>query len=171
MFLVDHDLKLRAIEPSDAETLYALINDPEIEAMVVGWSGPVSLASQAEWISRIRPDDFRYAVEVAGQVCGVAIVHPVDFKNRTANVNIKLLNGVGGRGIGTRTIRLLTAFLFRELDLEVVTAGVLDDNIPSQKMFLRSGFVQDGVLRSRVFKAGTRHSIIQYSILRGEFEG
>lgn len=170
MFLVDGDLKLRAIEPTDDRVLYTLINDPGIESAVVGWSGPVSLASQADWISKICPDEFRYVVEVAEQICGVAMINPVDFKNRTANVNIKLLHDHAGRGVGTGTIRLLAGFLFRELDMEVVTAGVLENNIPSRRMFERLGFVQEGVLRSRVFKAGARQSIIPYSMLRAEYQ-
>lgn len=169
MILSDGDLRLRAIEPSDAELLYTLINDPEIESKVVGWSGPVSLASQTDWISRVRPDEQRYVVEVEGSPCGVAIANPIDFKNRSANLNIKLLPGHQDKGLGGRTIHLLTKYLFLELGMEIVTAGVLETNMRSQKLFESAGFTREAVLRSRVFKSGRRQGIVQLSILRSEY--
>lgn len=168
MFLNDGDLRLRPIEPSDADILYTLINDPEIESKVVGWSGPVSLASQTDWIARVRPEEQRYVIEVEGSPCGVVTANPIDLKNRSANLNIKLLPRHQGKRIGGRTIHLLTTYLFNELGMEIVTAGVLETNTPSQKLFESAGFTRDAVLRSRVFKSGMRQGIVQYSIVRSE---
>lgn len=171
MFLSDGNLRLRAIEPSDAEVLYMLINDPEIQSNVLGWSGPVSLASQAEWIARICPDDQRYMIEVDGSPCGTAMASQLDFKNRSVSIGIKLLSGHQGKGVGKRTIRLLTNYLFQELGMEIVTAGVLESNIQSQKLFESAGYTRDAVLRSRIYKSGNRQAIVQFSILRSEHLG
>lgn len=46
MILKDDIVLLRAIEEDDARVLMDLINDPEVENSVFGWSYPVSLSSQ-----------------------------------------------------------------------------------------------------------------------------
>lgn len=169
MFLIDEDMRLRAIEPTDQQLLYLLINDPDVERAVVGWTGPVSLASQLDWVSRLRPDDFRYAIDVAQTPRGVAIISPIDFKNRSANIHIKLLESQRGQGLGARAVKLMLDYLFRELDMEIITAAVLEYNLPSRRLFEKCGFVRDGMLRSRIYKAGARHGVIQYSIVRAEY--
>lgn len=169
MILTDGELNLRAIEPRDADALYDLINNPEIESLVVGWSGPVSLASQEDWIERLAPEDLRYALEIRSTICGTSHIHPIDFKNRSANINIKILPGFQGEGIGARSVRLMLDYLFNQLDIVVVTAGVLEGNVGSNRLFESVGFRLDGVLRSRIYKAGRRWDLMQYSILRDEY--
>lgn len=169
MFLIDNDLRLRAIEPTDDHVLYQLINDPDVARQIVGWSGPVALASQSAWASSVGAQEFRYIIEHDGVGSGVVMLNPVDFKNRCANVHIKLFHAARGRGLGKRAIRLIIALAFEELDMAIVTAGVLDSNSPSQRLFESIGFIKDGVLRSRVHKSGARRGIIQYSMLREEY--
>ena len=92
MILKDDIVLLRAIEEDDARVLMDLINDPEVENSVFGWSYPVSLSSQKKWISNITNDTaVRYIIEVGQEAVGVAIISSVDMKNRTSNMNIKLL--------------------------------------------------------------------------------
>lgn len=46
MILKDDVVLLRAIDENDADVLMSLINDPEVESSVMGWSYPVSLLDQ-----------------------------------------------------------------------------------------------------------------------------
>lgn len=46
MILKGEKVILRAIEREDQEFLKEMINDPELEKLVVGWSFPVSLEMQ-----------------------------------------------------------------------------------------------------------------------------
>ena len=43
---------LRAVELEDMELLRGMLNDPEMEKAVVGWSFPVSKYSQQKWYNR-----------------------------------------------------------------------------------------------------------------------
>lgn len=167
---VDGSMVLRAIEPSDRAVLYTLINEPDVESGVVGWSGPVSLYSQDAWASSIKPDEFRYLIEVDGQPAGVAQIAPIDLKNRSGNCNIKLLPRSQGKGVGFRAIGMLLNYCFLELDLEIMTATILETNTASRALFEKSGFRLDGVLRSRVFKGGKRVALTHYSLLRAEYD-
>ena len=51
MILKDDVVLLRAIEEDDANVLMNLINDPEVENSVFGWSYPVSLTKKMDFES------------------------------------------------------------------------------------------------------------------------
>ncbi|MGB4386110.1 MAG: GNAT family protein [Caldicoprobacterales bacterium] len=171
MLLIDDDLKLRAIEYRDADFLREMINDPEIEKMVLGWSLPVSEQKQIEWINNLKVDDMKFIIDLNGQAVGMASITNLDFKNSVAGLNIKIGSGeYRGKGIGTRTINLLIKYCFDELNLNCLTANILEYNIPSQKLFEKCGFRRDGVLRSRVYKGGKYHNVYAYSLLRSEYK-
>ena len=170
MILRDEKVVLRAIEESDAEILMVLINDPEIEGSVYGWSYPVSLVSQKKWIANMTNDTTaRYAIEFEGGMVGTAIISSIDFKNRTANMNIKLLKSARGKGVAARTVGLMIKYCFEELNLHCLTANVLEGNAASSNLWLKYGFQQDGILRDRVFKKGEYHNVIAYSLLKEEY--
>ncbi len=170
MLLVDNNIKLRAIEHKDATLLQEMINDPEMEKMVVGWSLPVAEHKQIEWINGLKANDMRFIIEVDGIAIGMASITGFDFKNAIANLNIKIKDGdFKGKGIGTRTIKLLIKYCYDELNLNCLTANILEYNIISQKMFEKCGFKKDGILRSRVYKMGKYHNILSYSLIRSEY--
>ncbi len=171
MILYDDIITLRAIEEDDASVLQSMINDPEIESSVVGFSYPVSMAEQKKWISCIKDDkNIRYAIDDGSGIIGVAIISAVDFKNRVANLNIKLLKTVRGKGYAKRAVSLILRYCFYELNLNCVTANVLANNTPSNNLWLNLGFNIDGVLRQRVYKNGQYIDLLAYSLLRDEYD-
>ena len=170
MILKDDIVLLRAIEEDDARVLMDLINDPEVENSVFGWSYPVSLSSQKKWISNITNDTaVRYIIEVGQEAVGVAIISSVDMKNRTSNMNIKLLKSARGSGIATHALNLIIQYCFEELNMHCLTANVIERNEDSRKLWLKLGFNEDGILRQRIYKNGTYHNIVSYSLLKEEY--
>ena len=170
MILIDNNVILRAIEQKDGFLLKDMMNDPEIEYMVIGWSFPVSEKNQTDWINNLKSNEPRFIIEYSNEAIGIASITNLDYKNSTANLNIKLQNGdYKGKGIGTRTIQLLIKFCFEELNLNCITANILEYNIPSQKLFEKCGFYKEATLRSRVYKKGKYHNILTYSLLRNEY--
>lgn len=171
MILKDDVVLLRAIDEGDAEVLMDLINDPEVESSVCGWSYPVSLSAQKRWINNLTNDTIvRYAIEVSGKMVGVAIISSIDMKNRTANMNIKLLKFARGNGYAMRAMRLIVSYCFDELNMHCLTANVIERNVGSRKLWEKMGFCQDGILRERIYKNGSYHNIIAFSLLKDEFD-
>lgn len=171
MILIDGNLILRAIEHKDAELLREMVNDPKIEKMVLGWSLPVSEHKQLEWVNKLKSDDMKYIIEVAGEAIGMSSITNLDFKNSTATINIKIKGEQNkGKGIGSKTIRLLIKYCFEELNLNSLMANILEYNTSSYKMFEKFGFKRDGILRSRIYKNGKYHNVLSYSLLRNEYK-
>ena len=76
---------LRALEPSDMPYLREMINDPEMERMVIGWSFPVSEKQQMDWYNRVISDNknFRFAIMYEDMFVGVSTLTQIDWKNRS----------------------------------------------------------------------------------------
>ena len=170
MILYDDVIKLRAIDEEDALDLMNMINDPEIENSVVGYSFPVSLAQQKKWISNLNNDStVRYAIDAQEKFVGLVSVSNLDLKNRTGNLNIKLLKNARGKGYAGRAVKLLIAYCFEELNLNCLYANVIERNKDSKKLWETLKFNLDGVFRQRVYKNGEYHNIVSYSYLREEY--
>jgi RimJ/RimL family protein N-acetyltransferase len=170
MILKSDKVFLRAIEEDDAPVLMNLINDPEVESLVFGWSYPVSLSAQKKWISNTSDDStVRYAIESEKKTVGVAIISSIDMKNRSANMNIKLLKEARGKGIATTAVSLMVKYCFEELNMHCLTANVLEKNTESSKLWMKFGFRKEGLLRDRVYKNGIYQNVIPYSLVKEEY--
>ena len=171
MNLGNNDIILRAIEDKDLDLLYNMINDPDIEKNVFGWSFPISKQNQLEWMKTERKDgNIRFVIEYNNFPVGVVSLSNIDFKNRTTNLNIKLLKNYRGKGIASRSIKILIEYVFEELNLNLITASVLEYNKESLLLWEKNGFTREANLRARIFKNGKYNNIVIFSLLRDEYE-
>ena len=73
-----------------------------------------------------------------------------------------------GQGSMTRAIRLFCGWIFDELAIDRIQAGIEPGNAPSHALIQRAGFAHEGTLRSLFPLKGRRRDIVSYSLLRGE---
>ncbi|KAK9671262.1 hypothetical protein RND81_12G017800 [Saponaria officinalis] len=72
-----------------------------------------------------------------------------------------------GRGIATWAVEMVASTIFEErLELERVEALVDVENIGSQKVLKKAGFVKEGVLRKYCILKGKIRDMIMFSFLR-----
>jgi diamine N-acetyltransferase len=160
---------LRSIEAEDAEFLRSMINDPEMEAYVIGYSFPVSKAAQEEWIRSLsdRKNELRAIIDVNGEAIGAAMLTNIDFKNGTAEIHIKIAEKKNRKcGYGKDTISSLTEYAFDELRLNCIYCSIREDNMSSQRLFESCGYQYEGILRRRMFKSGRYFDLKSYSAIR-----
>lgn len=164
---------LRAIEKEDMEFLREMINNPELERNVVGWSFPISKYEQEKWFeSQVQnKDNIRYIIEVDGERIGVVTITNIDWKNRKACHGIKLCNDkIKGKGYGTDTVMTIMKYAFEELQLNKLYSTILDYNIPSMNLYKKCGWSVDGVLRESTFKGNQYVNEMAVSILKKDYE-
>ncbi len=163
---------LRDVKNTDASLLMELNNDLEISKYVVGTPKRVTLEEQLKWMEKLKfeTNTKRFIVEYNGESVGTVILSSIDEANLTANMNIKLLRTVHGKGIGKQSLKLALKYCFNTLNLFCVTAHILSYNTASIALFESCGFTKEGMLRSRVVKQGKRFDLLSYSILSCEFE-
>lgn len=121
--------------------------------------------------SRLRGEDLNFAVVDAtdpDHVWGGASVHEVDLDQARAAVGYWLVPDVRGRGVATRTLRLLAGWTFDRLAVARLELTCAPDNDASRRVAERCGFVREGVLRSHMrFKGGRRDTVV-FGLLPGE---
>ena len=163
---------LRALEVADMPYLREMINDPEMERMVIGWSFPVSEKQQLEWYNRVIGDNrnFRFAITYGDKFVGVSTLTQIDWKNRSADHGIKLCNRTPKRiGIGFDSVYATMRYAFEELQLNRLYTTILDYNIASQKLYAKCGWQVEGNYRQSVFKNNAYHDEMPVAILRDEY--
>ena len=165
---------LRAMEESDQDMLLEMINDPELEKLVVGYSLPSSREQQMAWF-RSNQNDMRnirlvICTEQDGPV-GFANIVNIDWKNRSALHGMKLVSRqFGARGIGTDTVMAVMRYSFEELQLNRLDSAILHYNEPSKKLYCgKCGWSIEGVRRRAVYKGNQLHDEMMIGILRDEY--
>lgn len=102
--------------------------------------------------------------ELLGSIGIVAL----DAEERHCEIGYWLAPWARGRGIMTRSIRLLCRWIFDELGILRIAAFVEPDNLASQRTVERAGFTREGLMRSLFENKGRRRDAISFSLLPHE---
>jgi selenocysteine lyase/cysteine desulfurase/RimJ/RimL family protein N-acetyltransferase len=170
-------VRLREATLADAEVVDARAADPTRlgEFNDLGAPRPPSLvANLAHGKRMVGPDRGSLLVERIedGAVIGDVGWHTVSYgpneASRAFNIGISLDPEARGQGFGTQAQRLIAEVLFDLYDLDRVEASTDIDNVAEQRSLEKAGYTREGVLRRAQFRAGGRHDLVSYSILRDD---
>jgi [ribosomal protein S5]-alanine N-acetyltransferase len=175
-FLVGPRIILRSLQPEDAQGPYLhWLNDADVcrgNAHHVYPYGPeaavayirASIETQQHLILAIvLRKDGRHIGNIALQD-----IHPI---NRAANFAVLIGDKKAwGKGFGREAGRLLFNHGFSSLNLRRIACGTLEDNAAMRSLALSLGMKQEGRRRQSVFKRGRYVDMIEYGVLRSEYE-
>lgn len=85
---------------------------------------------------------------------------------QSCSVGYWLSAAMGGRGLATAALRDIKATAFGELGLHRIQAETLPNNVPSQRVLARNGFVRIGFAPRYLKIAGRWQDCILYQIIR-----
>jgi len=75
-----------------------------------------------------------------------------------------------GKGYATEAASILVDYIFLSKDIVRIQADTNADNVASQRVLDKVGFIREGILRKTHFVHGTWRNFIQFSILREEWK-
>lgn len=167
-------LSLRPIELNDDIVLQQLINNPYVSENVVGWTFPVSLFSQKNWIQS-NNNNLSYRLVVVdnqtNEAIGITGLWDIDWHNQSALSAIKLLPSYKGKGLGTEILMLTMAWAFYNVGLRRLHSTILDFNGPSLGLYIKKcGWRVEGRQREAIFRKGEWHDLYSVAILKREFD-
>ena len=168
MELSDGVVFLRPLELADAPAVAAACGDPEIARFIPGIPVPYGLDhAQAylleaglAWAARTR---CAFAiVEAEGvELCGTIDVGPAEI----ASIGYWIACESRGQGLATRALVLLSRWALSEGGVQRLEFTTHLENVASQRVAEKAGFVREGVLRSHIrFREGRRDSVL-FSLL------
>lgn len=166
-------VRLRPARSEDLDWLVAACGKPsafgEFEPFFIGEAE--SLRRRFEQDGLLAEDFTRLVIEDrAGRRVGLAGVDEVDLHSRVARISATILEPAErGKGLGTDAHRALVSYLFLHRGLLRIEAFVAAGNTAARAVMKRLGFVEEGVLRSRVFAHGQRHDVVVLGLLHDDW--
>ncbi len=100
-----------------------------------------------------------------------AVVGRVNLNNivrgaaQSASLGYWLARASGGRGVATAAVHDITRLAFAELGLHRIQADTLVDNVPSQRVLARNGFVRIGLAPQYLKIAGRWQDCILHQLV------
>jgi RimJ/RimL family protein N-acetyltransferase len=143
----------------DAEALRAMLRDPEALRLTGSRHHPADLppwdaAAEdgfAAWYGtrNAQPDRLDLAVvDLASDRCvGEVVLNDFDAGNRSCSFRTILGPDGRDRGLGTEAVRLIIGYGFEQLGLHRISLEVYAFNPRARRVYEKTGFVAEGVLR------------------------
>ncbi len=164
-------LLIRILEKGHLEKLRRLRNDPKTNEHLTSIL-PVNEHIQEEWFRKLCLDDSRmyFAIEDAkGRFLGMIRCDEWDRINRSIRIGMDIAPEQRRKGIATEAYRLFIQYLFEELGLHRIWLLVIGFNKPAMALYLKLGFVREGVQRRAVYRHNRFHDYIMMSLLKTEY--
>ncbi len=170
-------IKIRKIRKSDAEAIAENINDKELIRRLANPHIPYpykvsdarSFIAHAIWAWK-KGTQYVFAVEDNGEFVGIIDLHEVDKRNKKAAVGAWLGRKYWGKGYGTKALKLILQFAFKELKLHRVEGIAFEWNVASRRIMEKVGFKFEGMRRESFKLNGKYQNEVIYGILRDEFK-
>ena len=163
-FLTGPNLRLRAIEPGDLDTLYDWENDTSVWK-VSNTLTPFSRFQLEEYVLNAQNDIFavrqlRLMIDLLqsadGIVKSVGSVDLFDFDpfHFRAGVGIMIMEESREKGFAREAMQILIPYAFNTLRLHQLYCNISPENLPSLHLFEKLGFERCGIKRDWVNEAG-----------------
>ena len=106
----------------------------------------------------------------SGGFIGMCAIANIDNANMRAELGYWIGRRHWGKGYGKEAVRLMLHFAFATLRLNRVCARVVVGNERSIGLLGALGFKEEGIAREGIFHMGRFMDVIQFSIIRSEYE-
>ena len=167
---------IRPAKPEDVSRYYEQNYcplDKEV-ARLTGCKEEFSKEEVVSFFMKSIEEDNRYfflIIAPNGEIIGESVINEIDWDLRYANFRIALYRQEErGKGIGTWATRITCDFAFEKLKLHRLELDVYSFNPRAEKVYLKSGFKREGVLRDAILDGDKYADVILMSILENEWK-
>lgn len=174
--LADQVVMLRAWKPEDVPAMVMGFADPTVQRF--SWTKATPYTEEEAISFFIRQEEARQRGEelcfafvepaTPSAVLGGGSLYDIDVEQGRAAVGYWLSPVSRGHGVATHATRLMARWAFEGLGVARLELTCGPDNVQSQAVAERCGFVREGVLRSHMPFKGGRRDTVMFSLLPGE---
>ncbi|KAJ8549016.1 hypothetical protein K7X08_032723 [Anisodus acutangulus] len=161
------NISLRPIEISDIDHFMEWATDENVSQFCT-WDTYTSKTQAFEFLNNIAiPHPYLRAICINNRAIGSISVTPNSgLDSCRAELGYVLAHKYWGKGIATRAVKMVTSVVFSEFPyLERLEALVDVDNIGSQRVLEKAGFLREGILRKYLVLKGKSRDIVICSFL------
>lgn len=175
--LETHRLRLRPLSQADAPALQQAASQPQVADTLISLPHPYPEGEAARYISRQAAtyeagEAVTFVVErkLEPGLGGIIEMRAIELEHSQAELSFWLAVGLWGQGYMSEALRPLLRFGFEDLGLNRLYAYHMTKNPGSGKVLQKNGFVQEGLLRQRVRKAGVFEDVKLWAILHADWQ-
>lgn len=171
------EFRFRELMLSDKQDYFDMMSDPEVVQYLSDEDVPDTLEKAESEIKfwgglfyRRQTIFWGIAEKETDKFIGTVGFNSWNYLNRRAEISYDFARAYWGRGIGTRLAKRGLVFGFKEMDLYRIEAKTMLENVASQRVLEKLGFVREGVMRGYRFIRGEHTDIVIYGLLKPDFE-
>jgi RimJ/RimL family protein N-acetyltransferase len=166
-------IRLRAMEPADADALWRWNHDPDVMRwMDQGYAQSLAgVRSRFEGRSPNGYGDVLYGIEVRedGKLIGLVRLRDAEPETGCAELDIYLgEKDYWGRGYATDAVRVMCRYGFEKMRLHKIMLTVAAENEAAHHLYQKVGFVDEGRLREVFRRDGRWYDKFTMGLLEGE---
>lgn len=168
--LTSQRLTLRPIRASDAQAMFAHINDLEL-GRLTGSTSPFSRAEVAYHCARVEQatDRLDYAILLENRVIGELVLNQLDAPNQTATFRTAIWNAAHwGQSFGREALPVFLAHAWATWPLNRIELEVFAHNPRAHRLYQTVGFIEEGRRREALILDHEKIDAIQMAMLRRE---
>ncbi len=173
--LMTNRLRLRQIQPGDAEALFAIKSNPVV-THPYGRTPHASLDDTRAWMQRIhgnyeRREGLVWAITFPGKdvVIGSVLLWNFDAEYQCGEIGYELDPAFWRQGIMAEAVPVILRYGFTALDLHRIEAVTSAENVPSGSLLRKLGFDLEGTLRQRQFFEGRYEDQLYFGLLKDKW--
>lgn len=166
---------VRPVKPQDAALLKSWRSEPSVrrfqplhDVSVPQIRADVAAQRMSD-LYRGRGERFLWIIEADRQPAGWITLVVGNWEHGLCEIGYALTLRYQGLGIMTQALSLLLPDLFLNAPVERIEARCAVDNVPSQRVLEKVGFVQEGLLRRYFVLDGERVDHYLYAVLREDY--
>ncbi|OWA37958.1 GNAT family N-acetyltransferase [Saccharibacillus sp. O16] len=176
-------VQLRPFAEGDGEKMIAILEEVDVRRLTgsavddAEASQPMTEEQKARtlaWYANLneQPDRLDLAIidQESGELIGEAVFN--EYDDNAHNVNFRILIGSAGQGqgLGTEAIRLFIRHGFETMGLHRIGLEVFSFNPRAERVYIKSGFVLEGIKREDFAYNGTYIDSKVYGMLRADYD-
>ena len=168
-------LLLRRLVETDVEEVFALRSNPETMQYIprpLAKSKEEALAHIALIEERIVSNEgINWAITVKAnpKAIGIIGIYKIYPENHRAEIGYMITPETFGKGYTTEAIKVVLEYGFEQLNLHSMEAIIDPDNIASERVLQKNGFVKEAHILENELWEGKYWDTVIYSLLRRNF--
>ena len=164
-------VELRPWTDQDYEELVHICNHIDRTYLSDTIPNPYHLEDAKEYIALANQSEGQTGIYRAilndGKIVGnISVVKKKDIRKKDSELGYYLGKEFCSRGIMTEAVRQILSLSFNRLDIIRISAYTFAENIASQRVLEKNGFIKEGIAKNSFFKNNQIHDEFLFSILK-----
>ena len=164
-------VELRPWTDQDYEELVHICNHIDRTYLSDTIPNPYHLEDAKEYIALTNQSEGQTGIYRAilndGKIVGnISVVKKKDIRKKDSELGYYLGKEFCSRGIMTEAVRQILLLSFNRLDIIRISAYTFAENIASQRVLEKNGFIKEGIAKNSFFKNNQIHDEFLFSILK-----